>query len=76
MADKKKTTKKAQKLDAAKLSADELRTKLITLESDLTEAHKSHAARELTNTNRLRELRKEIARINTALNTNHNKENA
>jgi ribosomal protein L29 len=75
MADKKKT-KKAQKLDITKLGVDELRTKLITLESDLTEAHKSHAARELANTNRLRELRKDIARINTALNTNHNEENA
>ena len=75
MADKKKT-KKAQQLDISQLGVDELRTKLITLESDLTEAHKSHAARELANTNRLRELRKDIARINTALNTNHNEENA
>lgn len=75
MADKKKA-KKTQKLDVTKLSADELGAKLITLESDLTEAHKSHAARELTNTNRLSELRKGIARINTALNTNHNEENA
>jgi ribosomal protein L29 len=70
----KKVAQKSAALDVAKMSKQELTTKLVTLSSDLAEAHRSHAARELANTNRLRELRKDIARVNTALNNTEEKE--
>jgi large subunit ribosomal protein L29 len=69
----KKSVKKSDTLDVTKMSKEELTVKLVTLNSDLAEAYRSHAARELANTQRLRELRKDIARVNTALNNTEEK---
>lgn len=66
MADKKtpKTTKKTT----------DPRVKLAELQQELLDAKKSHKAGELLNPRRLRELRREIARALTELNTNEKKE--
>lgn len=55
---------------------DELSTELVVTRSELAEARRSHVSGELTNTNRLKELRRQIARINTSLSHDkHTKEN-
>lgn len=66
MAVKKKTVKESFKNMSAKTS-DELRVELVSTQTDLVEARRSHASRELSNTAHIKELRKRIARINTAL---------
>jgi len=66
MATSTKTTKKAPILTSK--SHDELKAELVTAQTELAETKRSHAARELSNTGRLRELRVSIARIQTALN--------
>jgi ribosomal protein L29 len=48
---------------------DELRAALITAQSELIDTKRSHAARELANTARLKELRVQIARIQTRLSS-------
>lgn len=71
-ATKKTTAKKKTALSQASISSmknnEELQTALLTAQSELVEAKRSHAARELANTRRLKELRIQIARIKTALN--------
>lgn len=64
-----KTTKKTLKkvVDFSKKTADELASELVSSQNDLVEARRSHAARELVSTARIRQLRKQIARIKTAL---------
>lgn len=62
---KKVTPKKAS--DLMSKSQDELQTELINAQTELVETKRSHAARELSNTGRLRELRVLIAQIKTAL---------
>lgn len=59
----KKTTKKA--VDLTKKTAAELASELITVQTDLVDAKRSHAARELVSTVRIKELRRQIARIKT-----------
>ncbi len=66
MAKATKTTKKTPVLTDK--SYDELKAELTTIQTELAEAKRSHAARELSNTGRLRELRVSIARIQTVLN--------
>ena len=61
----KKTVKKV--VDLSKKTAAELQTELITTQTDLVEARRSHAARELVSTARITELKKHIARIKTAM---------
>ena len=67
MADK-KTTKKtaAKKADEVK-TIDQLRTDLAAKLQDQLDAKKSHAAGELVNPRVLTSLRKEIARLHTAI---------
>lgn len=64
----KKTTKTADKAVSEMKTADEMKTALLVAQTELVEAKRSHASRELANTGRLKELRVHIARINTALN--------
>ena len=73
----KKEVKKVQKPLTEK-TTDELKADLIVAQTDLVAAKRSHAARELANTARIKELRVTIARIKTALSsqTAENKENA
>lgn len=73
----KKTVKKAEKSLVQK-TTDELKADLLVAQNNLVEAKRSHAARELANTARIKELRVEVARIKTALSTQtaENKENA
>lgn len=67
IATKKASAKKAAVTDMKNI--DELRSGLLTAQSELVEAKRSHAARELANTEKLKELRVQIARIKTALNS-------
>lgn len=62
----KKTTKKVV-VDLSKKTISELASELVTTQTDLVEAKRSHAARELVSTARITELRKQIARIKTAM---------
>ncbi len=64
----KKTTKTADKAVSKMKTTDEMKTALLVAQTELVEAKRSHASRELANTGRLKELRVHIARINTALN--------
>lgn len=65
----KKPTKKTtiKKVDLTKKTAAELASELVTVQTDLVEAKRSHAARELVSTARITELKKQIARIKTAV---------
>ena len=63
MADTKKTAKKA---DVVK-TVDELRAELATKQQDLNDSHRSHKAGELVNPRVLGQIRKEIARLHTAI---------
>mgnify|MGYP000147111465 FL=1 len=63
MADTKKTAKKA---DVVK-TIDELRAELATKQQDLNDSRRSHKAGELVNPRVLRQIRKEIARLHTAI---------
>jgi|JRYG01.1.fsa_nt_gb ribosomal protein L29 len=71
-ASKKKVTKKSLQ----DMNATELTQHIASCKADLALAYRSHAARELTNTARLAELRREIARAHTAKATNQAKETA
>lgn len=77
-----KTTKKAtpKKKVANKsiqdMSPTELQQHRKTLQTELSQSYRSHAARELTNTARLSELRREIARTHTVAYAHQAKENA
>lgn len=62
-----KTKKKVVKKDFATQTIDALQAELVTVKSDLNDAKKSHAARELVSTARITELRRNIARIKTQL---------
>ncbi len=64
-----KTTKKTAKkvVDLTKKTVAELHSELITTQTDLVDAKRSHAARELVSTVRIKELRRQVARIKTAL---------
>lgn len=57
---------------------DELKADLLVAQNDLVEAKRSHAARELVNTSRIKDLRVSVARIKTAITARQaeNKENA
>ncbi|MEK7620816.1 MAG: 50S ribosomal protein L29 [Patescibacteria group bacterium] len=61
----KKTTKK--EVDLTKKTIAELNAELITTQTDLVEAKRSHAARELVSTVRIKDLRRQVARIKTVL---------
>ena len=63
MADTKKTAKKA---DVVK-TIDELRAELATKQQDLNDSRRSHKAGELVNPRVLGQIRKEIARLHTAI---------
>jgi len=60
---KKLNTKEAKTIK----SVDELRSELVTKRNDLIEAQKGHKLGELTNPRVISTLRKEIARIMTAI---------
>ncbi|PID29880.1 50S ribosomal protein L29 [Candidatus Saccharibacteria bacterium] len=60
--------KKAKPADAADLPA-----KLAELRTELIAARQAHRAGELVNPRRLRELRKDIARVHTAMNQKEKK---
>ncbi len=70
MADTKKTAKKA---DAVK-TIDELRAELAAKQQDLNDSRRSHKAGELVNPRVLGQIRKEIARLHTAIRTAELKE--
>lgn len=70
MAEAKKTAKKA---DVVK-SLDELRAELATKQNDLLESRRSHRAGELVNPRVLGQIRKEIARLKTAIRAEELKE--
>ena len=70
MADTKKTAKKA---DVEK-TIDELRAELATKQQDLNDSRRSHKAGELVNPRVLGQIRKEIARLHTAIRTAELKE--
>ena len=63
MADTKKTAKKA---DVVK-TIDELRAELAAKQQDLNDSRRSHKAGELVNPRVLGQIRKEIARLHTAI---------
>ncbi len=63
MADAKKTAKKA---DVVK-TIDELRAELAAKQQDLNDSRRSHKAGELVNPRVLGQIRKEIARLHTAI---------
>ncbi len=66
MADK-KTTKKVSKKEVEVKTLETLRTDLVTKKNDHLDAKRSHAAGELINPRAITVLRKEIARLNTAI---------
>jgi ribosomal protein L29 len=70
MADTKKTAKKA---DVVK-TIDELRAELAAKQQDLNDSRRSHKAGELVNPRVLGQIRKEIARLHTAIRTAELKE--
>ena len=70
MADTKKTAKKA---DVVK-TIDELRAELATKQQDLNDSRRSHKAGELANSRVLGQIRKEIARLHTAIHAAELKE--
>ena len=70
MADTKKTAKKA---DVVK-TIDELRAELATKQQDLNYSRRSHKAGELVNPRVLGQIRKEIARLHTAIHAAELKE--
>jgi large subunit ribosomal protein L29 len=70
MADAKKTAKKA---DVVK-TIDELRAELATKQQDLNDSRRSHKAGELVNPRVLGQIRKEIARLHTAIHAAELKE--
>lgn len=75
----KKKTAKSTKLNFASIkdkSVEELQTELVKTQTDLVEAQRSHAARELVSTARLTELRRHVAHIKTAINVKTNEEKA
>lgn len=49
------------------LSADELNTKLSDLKKDLFNLRLQHATNQLDNTNKITEVKRDIARVNTVL---------
>lgn len=63
MADMKATAKKA---DSAK-TIEDLRAELVTKQQDLNDSRRSHKAGELVNPRVLGQIRKEIARLKTAI---------
>lgn len=63
----KKTTKKSAPVDLTKKTVAELQSELVTTQTDLVETKRSHAARELVSTVRIKELRRQVARIKTAI---------
>ena len=63
MAESKKTTKKAEFVK----SLEDLRKDLAAKQNDLLESRKSHRAGELVNPRVLGSIRKEIARLHTAI---------
>ena len=70
MSDTKKTAKKA---DVVK-TIDELRAELATKQQDLNDSRRSHKAGELVNPRVLGQIRKEIARLHTAIHAAELKE--
>jgi ribosomal protein L29 len=66
-------TKKAPALSDLH-TVDELQAALVSTHSELVETKRSHAARELANTARLKELRVRVARLQTRLNSPVNQE--
>lgn len=62
-----KKTAKAKKNVADIKTPDELKAALRVSQNELLDAKRSHASRELANTERLKELRVQIARIKTSL---------
>ena len=65
MAESKKTAKKAEVVK----SLEDLRKDLAAKQNDLLESRKSHRAGELVNPRVLGSIRKEIARLHTAIRT-------
>ena len=70
MADTKKTAKKAEVVK----TIDELRAELATKQQDLNDSRRSHKAGELVNPRVLGQIRKEIARLHTAIHAAELKE--
>ena len=66
MAEAKKTIKKVVKASEVK-SLEDLKTDLTAKQNDLLESRKSHRAGELVNPRVLGSIRKEIARLHTAI---------
>ena len=63
-----KTTKKtAKSVDAEVKSLEQLKTELVAKQNDLLETRRSHRAGELVNPRAITVIRKEIARLNTAI---------
>lgn len=67
MAAKKKITTKKAALTVDLNNIDAVNAGILAAQSDLVETKRSHASRELANTERLKELRVQIARLKTAL---------
>lgn len=61
-------TKKSPKEAKTVMTAEELKEKMSTKRNDLVEAKRSLAAGELSNTNAISELKKDIARLMTEIN--------
>jgi ribosomal protein L29 len=64
-----KTIKKAAKANVVK-SIDELKLELVTKQNDLIGSRRGNKLGELTNTRVIRTVRKEIARLHTAIRAN------
>lgn len=62
---KKELPKKAPNIDMTNIDA--INAGILAAQSELVESRRSHAARELANTGRLKELRVHIARLKTTL---------
>lgn len=57
--------------DIKDLTIEELEKRLLTAREDQFESRMKHALGELSNTNHLRETRRNVGRIKTALNNNN-----
>ncbi len=72
---KKTTTKAPSKKDFKTQTLEQLQSELISMQTDLVDAKRSHAARELVSTVRIKDLRRTVARIKTAISLKKKEEN-
>lgn len=63
------TKKDAKKAEVVK-TIDQLREELVTKQTDLLDARRGHAAGELANPRAITALRKDVARLSTAIRAN------